>query len=353
MADSSLPPYDPYIERPSFFEKKPELVWAAAVFVLTALLTVLMFPPYDLPEFAYTFSAPAIFWAYERPRFKIFSLTLLAAQVVAWTVLLGWLHHVTWLGLLLLGPFIGAWIGLWYLGVWWVLPRTQGRPVLLRLLAMLGLGALWVLIEWSRTWFLGGFPWLPLAASQWHRSAVLQIAAWTGGWGVSFILIVFNLGFAAYFHSALRGGRPSLWRRPPEFLVALLLLMFATMLPLSDTFNRAAFAQPLARVALVQPDIPQEVKWDPARGPAILETLEKTTFDAAASYPEVIIWPEATTPWAVRGDAQTRAWAESLAARVNVPLVLGTIAIEKAGLPGEAWYNAACVVDPAGGLQPV
>ncbi len=350
---SDLPPYDPYAAKPTFFDKNPGLVWASAVFVLTAVLTVMMFPPYTTQEFAYAFAGPALFWAYERPRFKPYALTLFAAQAVAWTILLGWLHHVTWLGLLLLGPFMGAWTGLWYLGAWWVLPRMRGRQPLLRLLAMLGLGGWWVLIEWSRTWFLGGFPWLPLAASQWQRSAVLQIAAWTGAWGVSFILIVFNLGFAAYFHRALRDGLPSLRRRPPEFLLALLILMFATILPLSDTFHREMYVQPLASVAMVQPDIPQTIKWDPASAPAILGILEKTTLEVATSYPDVILWPEATTPWAVHGDGQMQAWAESLVRRARVPLVLGSIAIEHAGLPGEAWYNAACVVDPAAGLQPV
>jgi len=356
-----LPPYDPYAEKPSFFDKNPGLVWGAAVFGLTVVLTVLMFPPYTTPEFAYAFAGPALFWAYERPRFKPYALTLFAAQAVAWTILLGWLHHVTWLGLFLLGPFMGAWTGLWYLGAWWVLPRMRGRPALLRLLAMLGLGGLWVLIEWSRTWFLGGFPWLPLAASQWQRSAVLQIAAWTGAWGVSFILIVFNLGFAAYFHRALRDGLPSLRRRPPEFLLALLILMFATILPLSDTFHRASYVRPLASVAIVQPDIPQTLKWDPASAPAILDILEKSTLAVAMSYPDVILWPEATTPLAVRGDGQMQAWAESLVRRAHTPLVLGTDAIEHAngstGLAGaqpeEVWYNAACVIDPAAGLQPV
>jgi apolipoprotein N-acyltransferase len=144
-------------------------------------------------------------------------------------------------------------------------------------------------------------------------------------------------------------------------LLALLILMFATVLPLSDTFNRAMYAQPLARVAMVQPDIPQEVKWDPARGPAILGILEKNTHEVATSYPDVILWPEATTPWAVRGDEKMQAWVESLVRRARAPLVLGSIAVERAGgstglagaQPGEAWYNAACVVDPAAGLQPV
>lgn len=353
MSDSAAPPFDPYAETPSFWQKNSTLAWAIAVGIATAVLTMLSFPPGDVPEFAYAFAAPAIFWAYERPRFKLFALVILAAQAVAWTILLGWLHHVTWLGLLLLGPFVGAWNGLWFLGAWWILPRMRGRQVPLRLLAMLGLAGFWVLIEWTRTWVLGGFPWLPLAASQWQRSAVLQIAAYTGAWGVSFVLIVFNLGFATWAHHALRESEPGLRRRPPEFMFALIILMFATMLPLSETFHRAAFTQPLARVAFVQPDIPQAVKWDPARGPAILDLLEKITLEAAASYPDVILWPEATTPWAVRGDDQVRAWAEGLVRKAHVPLVLGSDAIERANQPGEKWFNAACMIDPVSGLSPV
>jgi apolipoprotein N-acyltransferase len=60
--------------------------------------------------------------------FKVYALTLFGAQAVAWTILLGWLHNVTWFGLLLLGPFIGAWVGMF--GIWspgGLLPRVIGQ----------------------------------------------------------------------------------------------------------------------------------------------------------------------------------------------------------------------------------
>ena len=199
MSDDSLESYvDPYAERPSFWSRHEAGVWAAGIFVLTVVLTVFSFPPYPTPEFAYAFASPAIFWAYMRPSFRLYAVTMFAAQAVAWTIILGWLHNVTWGGLLLLGPFTGAWVGLWYLAVWWAMPLINLHPPLRRVLGVLGLAALWVFIEWTRTWVLGGFPWLPLAASQWQRSILLQIASFTGAYGVSFILITFNLGFAAY-----------------------------------------------------------------------------------------------------------------------------------------------------------
>ncbi|MFI5355863.1 MAG: apolipoprotein N-acyltransferase [Opitutales bacterium] len=343
-------PFDPYADQPSFWRRHAPEVWAAVVFVFTVVLTVLTFPPYPTPEFAYAFAAPAIFWAYLRPSFKVYALTMFAAQAVAWTIILGWLHNVTWLGLGLLGPFVGAWVGSWYLAVWWAMPRIQRQNSLLRVVGVLGLAGFWVFVEWTRTWLLGGFPWLPLAASQWQRSIILQIASYTGAYGVSFILITFNLGFAAYAHRLLREKHEGLRRRSPEFMAALLILIFPSFLLLTETFSQQR--RELARLALVQPDVPQDVKWDPAKGPAIAATLEHLTLTAAQERPDLILWPEAVTPWAVQGDTYARSFVESISNRAHVPLLLGSIAIEHEGQKDEAWYNGVFTVTPDGGLQP-
>jgi len=347
----SSPVSDPYVQPLPWWQRHTDWVWAAGVGALTMLLTVISFPPVDIPEFAYAFAVPAIYWAYRRPSFRLYAGTLFAAQAVAWTALLWWLRHVTWAGLFLLGPIIGVWVGGWYLAVWWTMPRLADRPVLLRIVGLFGLAGGWIILEWLRTWFLGGFPWLPLAASQWQRTALLQIAAFTGAYGVSFILIFFNLGFATSAWKLYTSTERGLLRRSPEFSVALLVLGFSTMLPMTEAFNRGPFSRKLADVALVQPYIPQEVKWDPARGPSILDTLEKATLVAAVSEPDFILWPEATTPWAVRGDARVREWIESLDVRARAPLVFGSIAIENRGRPDEAWYNGVFVVAPDLGLQ--
>jgi len=346
-----LPEPDPYDVPPAWWQKHPDWVWALSVAVATAVLTVLSFPPYQAPEFAYAFAVPAIFWAYRRPRFRWFAGTMLAAQAAAWTALLWWLHPVTWAGLFLVGPVVGAWVGVWYLAVWWAVPRMLGRPAPLRILAMIALAGAWVVVEWTRTWLLGGFPWLPLAASQWQRTSVLQIAAFTGAGGVSFVLIAVNIGFAAVAHSLFH-DRQTGWRlRRPEFLFALFLLMACVSVHVQVAFNRARFSVPLARVAVVQPDIPQEVKWDPARGESIFQILVRGTQAAAAGGPDVILWPEASVPWAVRGDESVRARIEALVNQAGAPLILGSIAIDHRGEADESWRNGILVVTPDHGLQ--
>jgi apolipoprotein N-acyltransferase len=347
---SAASPFDPYAPRPTLMERHGGRIAAAAVFVLTVLLAVVSFPPVKAPEFAYAMLVPGIFWAYTGPRLKVFAWTILGAQAVAWTILLGWLHHVTWAGLLLLGPFVGVWVGVWYLGAWWVLPRVVGRPVLTRLLAMLGLAGAWVVIEWTRTWLLGGFPWLPLAASQWERPTILQISTYTGAHGVSFVLVMMNLGFAAYAHRLFREGATGLGKRSQEFFLALFLLLACVSVHITEAFNRRGYAQPLARIALVQPAIPQEVKWDPARAAGILDVLREVTFEAATTRPDLIVWPEAVTPLAVRGDAAMQGFVEGLSKQAKIPLLLGSIAVEQRGQPGEAWRNGAFVVTPGEGL---
>ena len=341
---------DPYAPKPNFLQRHGEATAAAVVFALTAGLAVLSFPPFKVPELAYAMLVPGLFWAYTKPRLKVFAWTLFAAQAVAWTILLGWLHHVTWFGLFLLGPFIGAWVGVWYLAAWWALPRIVGRPTPLRLLVMLGLAGTWVLVEWSRTWLLGGFPWLPLAASQWERSSILQVAAFTGAYGVSFVLVVMNLGFAAYAHRLFREGVTGLNKRSQEFFLALFLLLACVCIHLTESFNRRNYSQRLARIAVVQPYIAQDVKWDPARIPEILGILQDTTLAAARGKPDLILWPEATTPLAVRGDAQAKAFVETLAKRAGVPLLLGSIAIEPVAGADERWFNGAFLVTPDGGV---
>jgi apolipoprotein N-acyltransferase len=340
---------DPYAPRPTFWQRRPGLAWGVPVFALTLFFTVAAFPPFAGGETAYVLVLPAVLWAYRKPALKTFALAVLGAQVVAWTFLLGWLHHVSWGGLLLLGPFLGLLTGLWFLAVWWAVPRLHGHPAMTRLIVMLGLASLWVMLEWIRSRLFSGFPWLPLAASQWQRPLILQAASFAGAWAVGWVLIVFNLGAAAYAHRIFFEGATGLRKRSPEFMVALLLLVFSSFPFLTEMMNPQR--SQVARVALVQPYIPQNEKWDDRFALSVLQTLEQVT--AAANdrgAPDFIIWPEAVTPWAIYRDRNVRGWLEQLAHKTGKPLLLGSVAAE---LPGEApgvWRNGAFVVDPVAGL---
>jgi len=341
---------DPYDIVPTFWDRNAARIAPAVVGALTVVLLVVSCPPYPAHDFAYTCLAPAIFWAYMRPRFKVYAWTMFIAQAIAWTINLSWLHPVTWAGLFLLGPIVAVWTGTWFLAAWWVMPRMIGKATPVRLISMLGLAGVWVIIEWTRTWLFGGFPWMPLAATQYERISVLQVAAYTGAGGVSFVLVAVNIGVAAYAHRLFLEGQTGFRRRSQEFLMALFLLLVCLSLQISDTTNQAYFKEPFVRVALVQPYIPAREKWVPSEAPGIVHVLEATTLQAGETHPNLILWPESTTPWPVNTDPNMRKFVEQLAAESKAYMLIGADATEQQG-PRELWHNSAFVVDPQLGLQ--
>lgn len=346
---ASSPTADPYDPKPTFWQEHPHLGWGLWVFVLTVVLTYVAFPPVGVGEAGYVLAAPALLWAYRTPRFKPYALTLLAANVVAWTWLLSWLGNAYWLAPFLLGPFIGALATLWYLAAWWFVPKLRGHRVMVRLIGVGGLASLWVMNEALRGWLFGGFPWLPLAASQWQRPLVLQAASYGGAWVVSFILVVFSCGVAAYAHRIFFEGATGLRKRSPEFMAALMLLVLSSFPFLAELMGQQR--QKLARVALVQPNIPQGEKWDPQQAREVLKTIEKVTSDAnERGAPDAIFWPEAVVPWPVHRDPSVQQWIEYVSKRTGKPIVLGSVFTTGAG-ETEEWFNGAFVVDPVTGLQ--
>lgn len=347
--NSSLP-VEPSPSAPSFWQRNPHQVWACVVFVLTVAFTYAAFPPIGIGELAYVMLLPAVMWAYREPSFKLYASVMLGAQVVAWIGLLSWLHHVTWFGMFALGTFIGLLNGAWFLAVWWTIPRLKGHRVFLLMMVMLGLAGLWVMGEWLRGVIFGGFPWLPLAASQWERPLVLQAASVGGAWVVSFVLVCFNLGAASYVHRIFAAGAPNLRKSGPELKWALLLLVFSAFPFLGEVMNQQRHK--MARIALVQPYIPQNEKWDAARSQAVLQAIEKVTFEANdVGVPEMIMLPEAVVPWTLFLDPNVQPWLESLAKRTGKPVLAGSIYTEGTDAKTALWYNGAFVIDPVTGLD--
>ncbi|HEY3755155.1 MAG TPA: apolipoprotein N-acyltransferase [Opitutaceae bacterium] len=346
---SAADPYAPL--PPPVWEKFPRAVPAAAVGLTTALLTYFMFPQPGAADAGgvagYAFAVPAIFWAYRRPSFKLFAWTMFAAQSVAWIAVLAWLRHVTWVGLFLLGPLVGAWVGIWYLAVWWAMPRILGQPHGIRILGQVGLAGLWVVCEWTRTRFITGFPWLPLAATQWRLPVILQIASVTGAYGVSFVLIVFNVGIGAYAHRLFFESATGFNRRSQEFWVALFALICCLCFFLHDG-PMGGKREPLARVALIQPDIPQSEKWDAAEARRILQTLYQLSSVAGQVQPDFMLWPESALPVVIdlRGPSEGQQIVDSVVKHVGAPLLFGAVATDDT-----RWYDAAFVATPKNGLQ--
>jgi apolipoprotein N-acyltransferase len=102
--------------------------------------------------------------------------------------------------------------------------------------------------------------------------------------------------------------------------------------------------------ALIQPSVPQQVKWDRDANRQAFAKVMDLSRAALALKPDVLVWPEAVTPGFLRYDDELRAAVTGLAREHKVWLILGADdATAKAGNPDEAdYFNSAFLVSPEG-----
>ena len=323
--------------------------WGLLAGVLSALFWVLSIPPFEFAEAAYIAFVPLLLWLYTQPTRRLFWLVAIGTGWVSWFVILIWLRHVTWFGTIALSGLLGVIFAAWLYLARCLLPRFLEKNVLMRMVCFAGLAGAWVVFEWSRTWFLWGFPWAPLSLSQWERPVVLQIAAWSGAYGVSFLLIFFNLCVAQTLrHRFVRKERKAWmgWFSPDLYVgmgaLGFCIYVFFSVLPHPDS------ALPMFTAAVVQPYIAPELKWDSERELENLEILERQTRFVASLESDVILWPEAATPWPVMGTPQMQARVERLVNELGKPILMGNLAEDT---ETEEWSNGAFLVEPVSGLS--
>ena len=116
--------------------------------------------------------------------------------------------------MLLLATYLGLYMGLYA----WGYARFQRTfPKLL----WLGAPALWVSLEFLRTYALSGFPWALLGYSQYQWLSVIQFADVTGVYGVSFLVVMGNVALTSlllWIYAKTRGvAIPLPWMSTASF----------------------------------------------------------------------------------------------------------------------------------------
>ena len=185
-----------------------------------------------------------------------------------------WIAFILMLGLVAIMGAYHALVG-WLAARW--LPRTGSLPWLL------GLPALWVLIEWLRGWVLSGFPWLALGYSQIDS----PLAGFAPIGGVYLVSLLVAVSSGALF-LLIRGTGPQ------RMLAGVLLLAAwggGALLHGREWTQRTDGA---VTVSLVQGAISQDLKWQEENYDYTLKLYRDLTQQALGS--QLIVWPEAALP---------------------------------------------------------
>jgi len=156
--------------------------------------------------------------------------------------------------------------------------RDSAAPVVLR--ATLLVPALWVLLEWSLSWFLTGFPWLAVG----YTAIDDPLSGFAPLGGVYAVSLAMAVAAGLVWCVALGHAR--------RIAAGILVLVLACGYGLRANEWTTPAGKPL-RVALLQGNVPQEMKFDPARYARTLDIYARL---AEGSDAQLIVLPETAVP---------------------------------------------------------
>lgn len=194
--------------------------------------------------------------------------------------------------------------------------------------------SLWVALELLRTYLFTGFPWNLLGYSQYRNLPLIQVAAATGVYGVSFLVVAVN---AALWRAL---DRESAWRRSLAAFGTAAAIVGAAIAFGWLSPHRAG-GSPIP-VAVAQGSVDQAVKWDATHQGVTLSLYRDLTVQAAGRGARLVVWPETAVPFFLAEDPR-RAEVEGLARATGAYLLVGA-PDRSSGKP----RNSAFLIGPDG-----
>ena len=223
------------------------------------------------------------------------------------------------------------------LALFWALGTGLARRFAPRAGFFLIWAAFMTAVELLRGVVFTGFPWGGLGAF-WVDTPLLGLAGLIGANGLAFLTFLFvaSLGHALTCARKARG----VVIVTAALLVALLWGQFMATRPVSDRANPVA-------LRLVQPNAPQELKWDPRYALSFLDrAMDLTAMPpaAGAGQPDLVIWPETSVPYLLRDAGPS---LREIALRAAPGRVI--LGIQRSEQP--RYYNSLVVLDQAGAVS--
>jgi len=163
--------------------------------------------------------------------------------------------------------------------------RWRNAPALTALKAMLLIPLAWSVTEWIRGWIFTGFPWLDMGYSQVPDGPLAGYAPLVGVYGISFLLALVA-GLLAWGVTPRTSLASRAWAA-----VAIVALGVGGQVLRGIQWTTPDGAP--TSVALLQGNIPQDMKWRPEKTRATLENYARM---AAASPAQLIVLPETALP---------------------------------------------------------
>lgn len=256
-----------------------------------------------------------------------------------------------WPALLFLGLYLGLYVALFG----WIVRVARRR---LGISVFLVAPVAWSASEWLKSSGELGCPWGNLGTVLAGHPAWVQWASVVGTQGLSLWIVTVNALVAAALVKFLA-------RRPIEGGLRLALGLAILVLPplwgadrLRDADRARAssprLSEPIGRVALIQPNIPSDEKWNPAHQDSVVGVLYRLTNEAAAADTtelDLVVWPETALPFYVRLEPIKLRRLLDTVKSIQTPILAGYPDARMSSSGDVTTHNAAGLVLKAGSIS--
>ena len=307
--------------------------WQLAL--LSGVLVGLSYPPLHLGFLAWFGLIPIIHVLLNVKSNQATKLAFLAS-ITANFISLYWIGLNSGAGFLpVFASLIGAVI---YLGIFWsgfgyfvsFIEKRSSRGLFVLPFA-------WVTMELIRSIGALGFPWINLGLTQTEYLPLIQIADITGSYGISFWIILINIGF--YLAIIYKDKSKYLIVTSLVFLLVFI-FGYIRIITLDETSTESV------KIAITQPNINPDEKWDPESREENFALMHGFLDSALNLHPDLVLWPESAVPAYLRLSNHRRRPITAKLAKFNIPLLAGTVdrIINDDG--EKIYYNSTIYIKP-------
>ncbi len=295
---------------------------------LSGTLFVLAFPGYDIGWLGWVALVPLLVAIFGKSSKFGFFLAFIFGVVFCAGIFsfIFEVHGYTFLHHLLIALYLGPLFGLFGLAFSFISRRLSAGT------ALLAAPLLFVSFEFIRAnlGFLA-LPWGFLAHSQHSFLPIIQIAAVTGAYSVSFLVALVNSTIAAVIlriSYLLKEHKHAVQKPLSRQAMIWMVFTSAALTILAVLYGEIVLSKPTnsknIKVAVVQGNIEQSKKWDPKYADFIMQKYSDLTREASKDRPDLIVWPEASTPGLVLLRKQHLMKIMSLGSQLKSHLLIGS-----------------------------
>ncbi|SNB44997.1 apolipoprotein N-acyltransferase [Geobacter sp. DSM 9736] len=236
---------------------------------------------------------------------------------------------------LVLSAYLALYVGI----VTWAVARGTAAGIS----PFLSFPVFWVSMEYLRSFLLTGFPWASLGYSQFKTLPLIQVADVTGVYGLSFLVVMGNVLLYLILRAVAGRDKASY---PTREAVLFLLLLVVTLGYGFSRLNRPDTGKPI-KVSLIQGNIAQDVKWNPAFQEETVAIYERLSRRPETAGSDLVIWPESAAPFFFQDDARYADRIRKVASGLKTNLVTGSPAYDMTAA-GPMYFNSAFLIGADG-----